>query len=67
MLLSPHAAGGAVETLRYKPKGRGFDSRWCYGICRSRNPSRLARNGNGYREDSLGRGGETDTYGRQHY
>jgi hypothetical protein len=20
--------GGVVETLRYKPKGRGFDSRW---------------------------------------
>jgi hypothetical protein len=19
-----------VETLRYKPEGRGFDSRWCY-------------------------------------
>jgi len=19
-----------VETLRYKPEGRGFDSRWCH-------------------------------------
>ena len=22
--------GGAVEALRYKPEGRGFDSRWCH-------------------------------------
>ena len=21
-----------VETLRYKPEGRGFDSRWCHWI-----------------------------------
>jgi len=21
-----------VEALRYKPEGRGFDSRWCYWI-----------------------------------
>jgi hypothetical protein len=21
-----------VEALRYKPKGRGFDSRWCHWI-----------------------------------
>jgi hypothetical protein len=26
-----HAAGGAVvEALRYKPDGRGIDSRWCH-------------------------------------
>jgi hypothetical protein len=26
-----HAAGGAVvEALRYKPEGRGIDSRWCH-------------------------------------
>jgi hypothetical protein len=26
-----HAAGGVVvEALRYKPEGRGFDSRWCH-------------------------------------
>jgi hypothetical protein len=24
--------GGAVEALRYKPAGRGFDSRWCQWI-----------------------------------
>jgi hypothetical protein len=25
------ACGGAVvEALRYKPEGRGIDSRWCY-------------------------------------
>jgi hypothetical protein len=27
------ARGGVVvEALRYKPEGRGFDSRWCYWI-----------------------------------
>jgi len=30
----PHALGHVVaqlvESLRYKPKGRGFDSRWCH-------------------------------------
>jgi hypothetical protein len=27
------ARGGVViEALRYKPKGRGFDSRWCHWI-----------------------------------
>jgi len=24
-----HALGQLVEALRYKPQGRGFDSRWC--------------------------------------
>jgi hypothetical protein len=29
VLISVAAPGGAVvEALRYKPKGRGFDSRW---------------------------------------
>jgi hypothetical protein len=25
-----HAVAQLVEALRYKPKGRGFDSRWCH-------------------------------------
>jgi len=25
-----HAVTQLVEALRYKPKGRGFDSRWCH-------------------------------------
>ena len=25
-----HAVAQLVETLRYKPEGRGFDSRWCH-------------------------------------
>jgi len=25
-----HAVAQLVEALRYKPEGRGFDSRWCY-------------------------------------
>ena len=30
LLTSPRARGGVVvKALRYKPKGRGFDSRWC--------------------------------------
>ena len=24
-----HAVAQLVEALRYKPEGRGFDSRWC--------------------------------------
>ena len=27
--LQGHAVTQLVETLRYKPEGRGFDSRWC--------------------------------------
>ena len=27
-----HAVAQLVETLRYKPEGRGFDSRWCHWI-----------------------------------
>jgi len=27
-----HAVAQLVEALRYKPKGRGFDSRWCHWI-----------------------------------
>jgi hypothetical protein len=26
-----HAVAQLVQALRYKPKGRGFDSRWCHG------------------------------------
>jgi hypothetical protein len=30
-IVKPGARGGVVvEALRYKPEGRGFDSRWCY-------------------------------------
>jgi len=25
-----HAVSQLVEALRYKPEGRGFDSRWCH-------------------------------------
>jgi hypothetical protein len=25
-----HAVAKLVEALRYKPEGRGFDSRWCH-------------------------------------
>jgi hypothetical protein len=25
-----HVLAQLVEELRYKPKGRGFDSRWCH-------------------------------------
>ena len=28
-----------VEELRYKPEGRGFDSRWCHWNFHRRNPS----------------------------
>ena len=27
-----HAVEQLVEALRYKPEGRGFDSRWCHWI-----------------------------------
>ena len=27
---SGHAVAQLVEALRYKPEGRGFDSRWCH-------------------------------------
>jgi hypothetical protein len=27
-----HALAQLVETLRHKPEGRGFDSRWSHGI-----------------------------------
>jgi len=27
-----HAVAQLVEALRYKPEGRGFDSRWCRWI-----------------------------------
>jgi len=28
-----------VEAVRYKPEGRGFDSRWCHWNFHSHNPS----------------------------
>jgi hypothetical protein len=28
--LGGHAVAQLVEALRYKPEGRGFDSRWCH-------------------------------------
>jgi hypothetical protein len=27
-----HGVAQLVETLRYKPKGREFDSKWCHWI-----------------------------------
>jgi hypothetical protein len=29
-LLLEYAVAQLVEALRYKPEGRGFDSRWCH-------------------------------------
>jgi hypothetical protein len=31
-ILMRHAVAQLVEALRYKPEGRGFDSRWCHWI-----------------------------------
>jgi hypothetical protein len=31
-LIWVHAVAQLVEALRYKPEGRGFDSRWCHWI-----------------------------------
>jgi hypothetical protein len=28
--ITVHAVVQLVEALRYKPEGRGFDSRWCH-------------------------------------
>ena len=33
-----HAVAQLVEALRYKPEGRGFDSRWCH--CNGNPPAR---------------------------
>jgi len=30
MLFRGHAVAQLVEALRYKPEGRGFNSRWCH-------------------------------------
>ena len=30
LLSAGHAVVQLIETLRFKPKGRGFDSRWCH-------------------------------------
>jgi len=32
IILHGHAVAQLVEALRYKPEGRGFDSRWCHWI-----------------------------------
>jgi hypothetical protein len=29
-IITGTAVAQLVEALRYKPKGRGFDSRWCH-------------------------------------
>jgi len=34
-----HAVAQLVEALRYKPEGRGFDSRWCLWNFVLHNPS----------------------------
>ena len=34
-----HTLAQLVETLRYKPEGREFDSRWYFGILHWHNPS----------------------------
>jgi len=31
-LVMGHVVAQLVEALRYKPEGRGFDSRWCHWI-----------------------------------
>ena len=30
LIYGGHAVAQLVEALRYKPEGRGFDSRWCH-------------------------------------
>jgi hypothetical protein len=30
VLIMTHAVAQLFEALRYKPEGRGFDSRWCH-------------------------------------
>jgi hypothetical protein len=30
VIVGEHAVAQLVEALRYKPEGRGFDSRWCH-------------------------------------
>jgi hypothetical protein len=32
ILLAGARGGAVVEALRYKPEGRGIDSRWCHWI-----------------------------------
>jgi hypothetical protein len=32
IVVQGHAVAQLVETLHYKPEGRGFDSRWCHWI-----------------------------------
>ena len=57
-----YAVAHLVETLRYKPEGRGFDSRWCHWSLSLTLPFRphygpgvdLASNRNEYQEYFLG-------------
>jgi hypothetical protein len=51
-----HAAAQLVEALRYKPEGRGFDSRWCHWNFLSHYGPGVdpASNGNEYQEYFLG-------------
>ena len=37
--LSGYTVAQLVEALRYKPVGRGFDSRWCHWNSHCHNPS----------------------------
>ena len=37
--LSGHAVAQLVEALRYKTRGRGFESRWCHWDFHWQNPS----------------------------
>jgi hypothetical protein len=57
-----HAVAQLVESPRYKPEGRGFDSRWChwnFSLTQSFRPHSgpgvdSASNRNGYQEYFLG-------------
>ena len=58
-IYSGHAVVQLVEALRYKPEGRGFDSRWChlgFSLFRSHCDPGVdsASNRNEYREYFLG-------------
>ena len=62
ILIRGHAVAQWVEALRYKPEGRGFDSRWCdwnFSLTQSFQPhygpgADSASNRNEYQEYFLG-------------
>jgi len=55
LTLRGHAVAQLVEALRYKPEGRGFDSRWCLWIFYFYSPGvDSASNRNEYQECFLG-------------